>query len=1431
MVASSNSIEVGVMGNSGDTWTQWVLADSARAELPLGADQQETFPIGCALDTGSTKPIPWGESTLPPAPKLLLLSHHGILCCFNVINLKQGLPTVCSPADPLPDISGANLFTKVEPPKSQPVLPTQTIKPEIKPQVTSTPQFGEQSNLIKPPPTSQTVFGGEVTITPVGQNGAQTQNKLYPNLPYQSLYPSLPSQDNSAPKSVTFTLPTSSPIFSGKPIVPKTATPQVLPIVSQPPIIKQTLTTPDASLVKQKESKPPVEDLPAVDLKAEEQAEEDFGQLIKDECVFLQSQLHAVLHEGRTLKIDLGPEAQKTNIVNDLTSLEEFFKELVEICGSQSNEVHVLKQNLLQSWTWYEDAQSRFSASRNEEIGVILRAQPLDSVSEKQLEDIRHANYYLESQIAQAHRALDEQWENFQDYCRKTHKIQIPTMEIIFQTLVKQNAIVQKQSYILKDIASRMRNKSRSALGPSLFSVKHLKEIEDDIQRLSFTSEDANQLQYNRVMTRMTALTSKKSGNLRCFLRKRDYPHITPVKPQFSDSILQVSPQGKLKQISLLGAKLSPVVRDTVTRKLDFVQSTPKPTVLKFEDPKNSMEGLQNFALKFNAGNFKSFAPLPGKSGIASSPNSAFVSTSFGAASASATPVTAISKPSSSFNVPFVTSSVTSTGQPVIEISSKPFNFSSFNVQNEPKPFSFGQKTTVPSLVPGSGGQQVSTSIFGGAKSVTTTNATFGAGNTLSVASSVPFSLSFGTGGTSTSIFGGTQNPEVTPTSLGNNKTFVFATNSSTKTVPTIKPTTATSGSGKTNVTQPLLFTSTPSLTITPKSGTIETSSTTAPPKLTGIAVQSTSSQLNISAVTKPLIFGVAPSTTISSTISSSDNVSSVTTTANVEGSVSKGSIFASSSTVLSPATPPSIFGAQSTTKSSSIFGQPPGSTTPQATFAPVSSSQSTVLGAALSKPSIFGGTATTTSGTSTLSSTGAVTTTSQSVVVTSTTTPKGSVFGTSTSTPQASSAFGTPTSTSQSSAFSTPVFGTTQATSLGTPTTTSQSLTFGTATPTSQTSVFGTPATTQTSVFATPVTTQIPVFSTPTTTPTTSVFGTPSTTQSVFGTATPTAVQTSVFATPTTTQATTGFSTSTTSQITAFASPAITQTSVFQTAVSQPSGFGTDSTTVSSAFGTPAVSQPASIFGAGSQPFGTASASQSAFGAVTSTQSTTFGGFGGTQNTSIFGSTTPTSTPQPSMFGNSSSQAPVFGATAPTSFGTPTNAASPPFGQTQGVFGAQSPTTAFGGGFSGTAPAFGQASGSIFGGTATTTSGASIFGATPTTSTAFGTSGSLFGTTVSTSSQPFGSGSVFASQAQSGPGSFGFGGLNVSTTSTGSNSGFGFGQSASNPFAAATQTQKSPFGGDSKSIFGSSASGSSASPFGGTSGSIFGSSSQVGTS
>lgn len=114
MIAYSNCMEIGLMGSEGEKWTQWILDDSTRAELPLSSKKQETFPVGLAIDVAAVQPIPWGESSLPPAPFLYMLSTYGVLSCWRVVNVRAGVGTICSPPENLPDTGGLVQFTKTQ---------------------------------------------------------------------------------------------------------------------------------------------------------------------------------------------------------------------------------------------------------------------------------------------------------------------------------------------------------------------------------------------------------------------------------------------------------------------------------------------------------------------------------------------------------------------------------------------------------------------------------------------------------------------------------------------------------------------------------------------------------------------------------------------------------------------------------------------------------------------------------------------------------------------------------------------------------------------------------------------------------------------------------------------------------------------------------------------------------------------------------------------------------------------------------------------------------------------------------------------------------------------------------------------------------------------------------------------------------------------
>ncbi|CAG9838675.1 unnamed protein product [Diabrotica balteata] len=1501
MIASSNSMELGLLGAVSEFWTQWNVPDFARAELPLGSDKQETLPVGMALDISNTKPLPWGEGIKPPCPYLLLLSHTGVLYFYNLVNLKEGIPSINSPPDIIADNSGLAQFvletqqTEVPgtPPKSQPfsfgnvgqpvavaqplipaapakVIP-QTSQPSfdiIKPIVTQpTPPFGLPQGsasagpslfdksvgpqvsitpVIKQQPqiSAPSIFGGAITLTPVK---SQPQN-VETSEKYSAIYSALKAPSMipapADPRPILIATKQEGQPISAHPVLtdPRSATipelvapePIKFPTAEAPRVIVTPKTTKNVAHDVQKTTTPQIQKTDvdpklAIDEQVKGETQALLTKMVKDECLALESELKALLHQGRKINVNIGSESEKMMMIKELQDLQEFVKEIVDVSLGESAEVHSLKQNLVLSWAWYEEALSRYNLSKDETMGLILKSQPLDSATEKRQSDIKKIIYYLDSQLSQASKALDEQWDNFQEYTKKSYRVQMPTMEAIFQTMVRQGALLQKQNYILKDISNNENLKKISKDTSSLFVG--LKKIED-LKYLRLDSDDDYRILREQILDRNKKLTSTKTQKLRDFLKHRDITHVTAARPKLNNSLINSPAVRKSHSFSILGAEMSPVMKPAVVKNLKFSESTPlkvmqdiKPTLVPPNTPAQP-EPSKTFTFKsldknVLPPNVNTYYPVTKNllSNLTQTPiSSAFVPTTQATKNfTSAAPSTAAVEsspnqtPAQSVypNLSQYTFDSTSTSmKPEISISSQgkvPFSFKpNVDLNNSEK-----KVAEVSSELSSQNTAAQSFFSFGKSASLAVTTA-----SSQNIAISTSSKSLLGTPGTVDTAAPKPNFFNTAPLTILQSTTSTAVQLPQTSSITNVsKPSTSLMNLGSLNTTSMPLTTTTTSLfgsisspsVSTPLFGTKPLTSSTKMPSFGDVKSTADGGSLHSTTDESAISSTTATSTTSIGVLKTTGAPSS--SSVSISASKSGFTPVVSSTSIFAP-------GNAISTKVGSLFSSIPPATSIKSTFnttttasifSTISSSSSGVP--ISSKNSIFDKTETT-----------------QGSVFTSTATvTESSIFGNTGSTTQPSF-FATKPTVQSSSLFVTPV--TTQSSTVETPKSTQASV-FGTTT--TQSSIFASPSTTQSSSIFSPASTQSPLFSTPTTTKSSISTSEAPTQVSLFSNAATT--QPSIFASPASTQSSL-FSTPTTTQSSIFASPATTQPSLFSTpTTTQPSLFGAPTTTPGTIFGT-TTSTTTSTFGmpttTSSSAFGASSTNPlAAFGSPSITAPAAFGAQNTTQS-SIFGVTTTT---QSSIFGTPSTTQPsVFGTPSTTStsvFGTSTTTQAPIFGATNApntqssVFGSTTPTQIFGNNsvttqssvfgvqstgsiFSSTTPsAFGAASptstqGSIFGAASPVSSPSSIFGAPVTTASGFGqTTGSIFGssgfgataTTTAAFSQPatFGSnsGSIFGTPATSNNSVFGSGSNSFGVTST-SNSVFGSSPAPSFSFASA---------------------------------------------
>uniref|UniRef100_A0A914XID8 Nucleoporin Nup159/Nup146 N-terminal domain-containing protein n=1 Tax=Plectus sambesii TaxID=2011161 RepID=A0A914XID8_9BILA len=152
LCASSCACEVGVLGKSDSGWMGWTMDDNARAELPVDANQRETWPIGAAIDLSSAVAIKLDDEGVrikPPMPVLLLLTSDGLLLPYSVLSLNDAMPPLTKLPAPF-SLQGIRCKAETSDPNDKTPMATASANQILPPTTTHAAAFAFSAGQQKP---------------------------------------------------------------------------------------------------------------------------------------------------------------------------------------------------------------------------------------------------------------------------------------------------------------------------------------------------------------------------------------------------------------------------------------------------------------------------------------------------------------------------------------------------------------------------------------------------------------------------------------------------------------------------------------------------------------------------------------------------------------------------------------------------------------------------------------------------------------------------------------------------------------------------------------------------------------------------------------------------------------------------------------------------------------------------------------------------------------------------------------------------------------------------------------------------------------------------------------------------------------------------------------------------------------------------------
>uniref|UniRef100_A0A8C3IFR1 Nuclear pore complex protein Nup214 n=1 Tax=Chrysemys picta bellii TaxID=8478 RepID=A0A8C3IFR1_CHRPI len=554
LAASAASTEVSILSRQADqnNWESWVLEDSSRAELPVTDKNDDTLPVGVAIDYTSNMPIPISdEKTLPPAPVLILLSTDGVLCPFYMINQNPGVRSLIVTPEQL-SIEGERAPKSAGSAATTPTTPPAPSKFETSPVVTpaSAPPLAPASSA-----SSLLSAGGGAATFSFTSSAVKTSGSMSgdpPPYPFASdvskqalgssltgaaafSFSSVSSKASMAPSPAAGPMAATANSFSfgSTNFKPTTDSASVPPLSTTPAGLKPCFT-PTASTVK-------------VNLSENTGLEKQVHQWkdsdpviagIKEEIAHFQKEMEELKARTSNACFQVGSAEEMKKLRTESHDLQTFLLEIKETTESLHGDISILKTTLLEGFAGVEDAREQ--NERNHNLGYLhlLYKKPLDPKSEAQLQEIRRLHQYVKFAVQDVNDVLDLEWDRHLEQKKTQKRLIVPERETLFNTLANNREIINQQRKRLNHLVDslqqlRLYNQTSQWSMPSdTSSLSSSQSFDSDLESLRSALVKTTLESYAKPLPKAPAkLSPVKQAQLRNFLAKRKTPPVRSTAP------------------------------------------------------------------------------------------------------------------------------------------------------------------------------------------------------------------------------------------------------------------------------------------------------------------------------------------------------------------------------------------------------------------------------------------------------------------------------------------------------------------------------------------------------------------------------------------------------------------------------------------------------------------------------------------------------------------------------------------------------------------------------------------------------------------------------------------------------------------------------------------------------------------------------------